>query len=174
MTALKSRDGLIVRPARAEDAPTLRAFRCSSGSDFEAEVERFIRDDALRWALAPQSLYRLLVVIEDKRLIGCFAHHPEALVRKDGAILMATRLQVLALSLADQGRRLDKGQRLSDAVMDTLIVDALTTRDSHVLSAIVARENVRSMALCERHGLRSQIRHDSRHVRLSGHFARRG
>lgn len=56
--------------------------------------------------------------------------------------------------------------------MESLIHEALDQQEPSVLTTIVARDNLRSLALCERHGLRSQIEHDPRHLRLSGHFSR--
>lgn len=164
--------GLIVRAAQEEDGPALTTFRCATGPWFEQEVEDFIHTHALTLALSAEGLYRLLLVVEDDRLVGCAGHHLEGIVRGDGKLLMATRLQLLALSRTDQGRRLDDGRRLSDLVMETVKFDALETRAGRVLTAIVARDNIRSIRLAERHGLRSQVRYDSRHVRLSGLFRR--
>lgn len=97
-------------------------------------------------------------------------------------LIVATRLQVLALSLANRGRVLSDGSRLSHRVMQALIHDAITEgrRDQltpsaspyagAVLTGIVARDNLASLTLCERHGLRSQVAYDARHVRVSGYF----
>lgn len=138
-------------------------------------------------ALAPDTHYRLFVVFEQQQLIAVAGHHPEVLLVQDQdkeplpaqdrdqeQVLrgtLATRLNLVALSIDDQGRRLE-GRRLSDLVMESLIHEALDAQEPSVLSAIVARDNLRSLALCERHGLRSQIEHDRRHLRLSGHFCR--
>lgn len=142
------------------------------------EVEQFVRTSALGVALAPDTHYRLLVVFEQKRLIAVASHHPEALLvaqNQDKEQLfrgtLATRLNLVALSIDDQGRCLE-GRRLSDLVTESLIHEALDVREPSVLTAIVARDNLRSLALCERHGLRSQFEHDRRHLRLSGHFSR--
>lgn len=112
----------------------------------------------------------MLLVLDRGRLAGCIAHHLEALLLADRT-LEVTRLSVCALSLADQGRRLDDRRRLSDVVMETLIADAVATRGTAVLTAIVARDNLRSIRLCERNGLRSQVRHNIDHIRLWGVFA---
>jgi hypothetical protein len=165
-------DGILVRSAGEHDGPILATFCCSTGYAYDQEVEDFVRRKALQIALAPESDYRLLLVLDAGRLAGCAAHHREALLLVDRTIV-ATRLSLLALSLADQGRRLDDGRRLSDLVMSTLIVDALETRESDVLTALVARDNLRSIRLCERNGLRSQVRYDINHVRLWGLFGSR-
>lgn len=131
---------------------------------------------ALERALEPPSFFRLLVFHEGERLLAVAGHQEEHLLSAgDGpvyAAIEATRLQVLALSRDDQGRRLANGGRVSDLVLMTLLDDALAGRDARVLTAIVARENLRCLTLLERHGLRSQIPHDSLHVRVSGHFKR--
>lgn len=173
MTAQRRSGRIEVRPATAGDGGILAEFQCSTGPWYEQEVESFVRERALEQALALSEGYRLLLVLEGKRLIGCIAHHRELLVRADGAqadTVAATRLHLLAIAVGDQGRRLDDGTRLSDKVMATLIADALETRGYEVLTGIVALDNLRSMALCERHGLRSQVRYDLRHVRLSGRY----
>ncbi len=115
--------------------------------------------------------YRLLIVFDNDRLVCCMAHQGELLVSADGPTLRpAARLQLLAIAVADQGRKLEDGTRLSDVVMASLIADALETRALAVMTAIVALDNLRSVALCRRHGLRSQVPYDARHARLSGHF----
>lgn len=159
-----------LRLARAEDAEPLVQFRCSSGPWFEFEVEEYVHRHALRRALSTPDTYRFLLAIEQDRLVACAAHHPEALLREDGTLLLTTRLQLLALAAEDQGRRLADGTRLSDTMMEALIADAIETRREDVLTAIVAQDNLRSMALCRRRGLRSEVRYGSRYVRLTGHF----
>lgn len=99
------------------------------------------------------------------------AHHHEALVRPDSHhIQFAVRLQLFALGRDDQGRVLQDGTRLSDALFQALIRDVLGMRQSGVITAIVAQDNLRSMRLCRRNGLRSEVRYDGRHVRLTGLF----
>jgi len=163
----------VARAATEKDGDSLGAFTCATGPWFEREVESYARKHALRRVMATPSTYRLLVLHEDERLVACAAHHPEVLLREDATGILATRLQLLAIATTDQGRRLEDGTRLSDTVMQTLIADAIETRGTPVLTGIVAQENVRSMACCERNGLRSQVAYDDLHVRLSGHFARR-
>ena len=160
----------MVRPAIESDGDALAGFRCSTGPWYEQDVQRFVRERALEQALALSEDYRLLLVLEGDRLACCAAHHGELLFRDDGNPILATRLHLLAISVEDQGRRLDNGQRLSDTVMATLIADAIETREVTVVTAIVALDNLRSMVLCEGHGLRSQVQYDARHARLSGHF----
>jgi hypothetical protein len=116
--------------------------------------------------------------------VGVVGYLPEVLIVAPGGSAQATpenvptravaavRLQVMALTREDQGRTTEGGRRLSGLVMDTLIAEAIGGRRSVLLTAIVARENLRSLALCERHGLTSQIAYDAAHVRLSAYFER--
>lgn len=176
MTHQRPPEDLIFRPAEERDRDPLSEFRCSRGTIHETEVQQFIRGAALDHALIEGTSYRLLVVLEDERLIGVAAHHPELLLvatSREGEFTgtTATRLQVMALSLDRQGHHLRDGRRLSDLVMQMLIHEAIASRDSAVLSAIVAQANVRSIALCERNGLTSQIQYDARHIRLTGRFS---
>ncbi len=165
---------LLVRPAQEGDAQALDAFRCSTGPWYEREVENYVRSRALAQALENPGSYRLLLVLEGGVLIACMAHHLEMLLRDRGNGIVAARLHVLAISTEHQGRRLAGGTRLSDVVMATLVADALEVREVEVATAIVARDNLRSIALCERNGLRSQVQYDGAHVRLSGRLGPRG
>lgn len=83
----------------------------------------------------------------------------------------ATRLHVLALARTDQGRRMTDGRRLSDLVMESFISDAVAIRTTGILTAIAACDHLKSIALCERNGLVSQVRHGLDYVRLTGWFA---
>jgi hypothetical protein len=163
----------VVRVAEEHDGDALSGFACSSGAAYEDDVERFIRTTAAQHAKEPSDLFRLLLIFERRRLAGCMAHVPEGLLVKPRSLILATRLQVLALSTQDQGRILPDGRRLADLALSTLLADALDTREPEVLTAIVARDNIRSLAVCERHGLRSQVPHGSDCVRLSSRFVRR-
>jgi hypothetical protein len=155
------------------DAHSLDAFRCSTGPWYEQEVEDYVRSRALAQALENPGSYRLLLVLESDVLIACLAHHLEMLLRDRGNGIVAARLHVLAISIEHQGRRLAGGTRLSDIVMATLIADALEIREVEVATAIVASENLRSIALCERNGLRSQVQYNGSHIRLSGRLGPR-
>lgn len=166
--------GFVVRAALDSDQSRLAAFRCAGNWEYEREVEEFVQRRCLSHAASNPS-YRLLLVFEHDRLVGCTAHHPDLQVtlasETQAQAATITRLQLLALHLEQQGRRLDDGRKLVDLMFQTLIVDALQRGNPSVLNAIVARDNVRSVAVCERNGLTSQTRYDARHVRLTGHFS---
>lgn len=177
MNASEPPAGLTVRSAEEGDGAAFDAFACSDGSAHAHEVERFIRQRALRFALTAVGGYRLLVFHEEQRLVAVAGFHPELLLVAAGRAGFrgtdAVRLHVVAIASQSQGRRLADGRPLSRLVADTLIAHALGDEETMVLTAIVARANLRGIALCERHGLTSQIEHDARHVRLSGKLTRR-
>ncbi|MFI5003560.1 MAG: hypothetical protein ACHQE6_00970 [Solirubrobacterales bacterium] len=173
MTHRRAPARIVVRGATEDDADTLEGFRCSTGPWYERDVEEYVRARALREALEKPSDYRLLLVLDDGRLTGCMAHALELLIEDAGPAIVAARLHLLAIAIEDQGRRLEDGRRRSDLIVQALIFDAFETRETEVLTAVVARENLRSITLCERNGLRSQVSFDRRHIRLTGHFARR-
>lgn len=164
---------LAARAVREEDAAALSSFMCAGAPTYQRDVESFIQERAFALAIAPRIAYRLLVFYDDDRLVACAGHHPEGLLLSEDELVVGRRLHVVALSLDDQGRRLPDGRRVSDVVMETTIDDALRTEPTDVITAIVARENHRSIAMCERNGLRSQVVYDDLHVRLSGRFKKR-
>ena len=162
---------LFVREATEGDTAALASFTCSTGLWYEREVEEFVRGHALRAAASDD--FRLLVAVEGERLVATAAHHhPELLPTADAVHRFATRLHHLAIDVSDRGRRLPDHRRLSDALMQTLIADAIDAWTTGVLTAIVAADNDRSLAMCERNGLRSRTRHGTRYVRVTGLFER--
>ncbi len=144
-----------VRIAFPTDAALLGAFECSTGSWFEDDVERFIRQHALTVAsLHAHWDHQLLLFLVDDDLVAVGAH--EQIVMTDGDL--GTHLVVIGISREHQGALLEGGVRLSDFVLDTLLRDALhpelreaDTRLPRV-HAVVAKENVRSRAFMERRG----------------------
>ena len=110
-----TRGELVVRPAGEGDREAIGSFECSTGPWYEDEVEQYVRAQALEDARRVNG-YALLVA-EDERLIACMAFMPEALDFEENSSILAMRLQVLAIATADQGRLLERGRRLSDALM---------------------------------------------------------
>ena len=164
---------IVIRLAAEGDSDAVARFQCSTGAWYEEDVESFVRLRALAQALAMPEHYRLLLAFDGDRLVCCMAHHLEMLISQGGKSTIAARLQLFAIAVEDQGCRLADGTRLSDLVMATFMSDAMETRATGVITAIVALDNLRSIALCKRHGMRSQVRYDARHARLSGHFTPR-
>jgi L-amino acid N-acyltransferase YncA len=162
-------EDIVVRPAGQGDREALEAFACSRGLWYEDEVERYIRGRAFA-EFERVDGYELLVAEEDSRLIGVMAYVPELARAEEADWILIVRLQVLAIALEDQRRVLESGRRLSDALLQTLIAQAVEYSVGGALTAIVARDNVRSINLCERNGIDSQFAHGSRYVLMSGTF----
>jgi hypothetical protein len=161
-----------VRAAEEEDAERLSNFCCSTGESYEDEVEAFVRKKALKRARDRSSpAYKLLVVEEEERLIGCAGYHDEPLFPMiDETAMQATRFQMLAVQLDQRGRRLDDGTRLVDFLFKSVVLDAFGTEGGGVLNALVARENRRSIAVCERNGLHTQTFYDNKLLRMTGTY----
>lgn len=166
------RGRLLVRQATPGDADALAAFECSTGPWYEEEVQGYVRGRALAHAGQQRDRLCLLLGFDGLSLVAVAAHAEEALILPEDT-LIAIRIHLLAIAVADQGRVLEDGARLADVMFSTVIEDALRRRQAALVTAIVARENLRSIALCERNGLRSQTRHSAGYVRLTGHVGRR-
>ncbi len=150
-----------VRVGREGDRAQLAGFACADSTfDWSVEVERFIRTQLLNWALAPGAAEdepRVLLVSERRsnELVGLAAHERVFLAVTGAERLAATKLQVVAVSSAWQGRRFASGQRASDVVMSAAMTDITARtppRDARVY-AVVHENNAKSIALCKRHGL---------------------
>ncbi|MCC6993529.1 MAG: hypothetical protein IT370_02755 [Deltaproteobacteria bacterium] len=142
----------------------LRQFRCANpGVPWEVEVERHVQEDLIDWALEPLARSqdpRVLLVFDRQsgELVGVAAH--ERVHFRDGQRrYAATKLHVTAVALGWQGRRFETGQRASDVVMVAVMTDVsqrVPRRDARVY-AIVHQENLRSIRLCQRHGLLEEL-----------------
>jgi RimJ/RimL family protein N-acetyltransferase len=159
-----------MREAEEADSEALAAFACSKGEPYADEVERFIRNDALQ-AAAQIEGYRFFLAVEEKRIVGCAGYHPRPVLLEDDTLVDTSRIHTLALALTDQGRRFTDGTRLSDLILTSVLTHALHTLGYSMATAVAARGNYRSIAVCERNGLRSQVDHGPDHVLLFGHFA---
>lgn len=163
---------LAIRAGRASDEDALAKLECSRGAWYENEAEEYARQKILPLSLEDSSNVRCLVAYDEERLLGCSGYRPEALMRGDGNLMLAIRLQLVAIGIEDQGRRDRKGERVSNLLMKATLDDILSGGMSRVITAIVAKENLRSIRLCERNGLRSQVEYDPAHIRLTGNFTR--
>lgn len=146
-----------VRLTVASDEELLRRFRCSSGVWYEDYVEQFVTQRALARALDGRLDFRLLLfetAIEG--LVAVAAHHWRAYEVGETTI-DGTYLVVAAIALPFQGGRLGSGERLSDFVMNALLSDARDRSRGDLVTALVARENERSLALCRRFGISAQL-----------------
>jgi hypothetical protein len=161
---------IIVRPADPGDHEPLAAFECSTRMPFEDEVQHYVRTRAYSDSLKLDG-YHLWVVEQGERLIGCLAWLPELIPVSNAEVIPAWRLQVLAIATTHQGLVLPHGGRLSDALMQTAMVQALKPSAGHgVITGVAAVDNIRSIRLCERNGLTSQTRFGHGYVRLLGAF----
>jgi hypothetical protein len=158
-----------VRLAVASDEELLREFRCSTGVWYEDLVERYVTERALARALDGHLDFRLLLFETDAEdLLAVGAHHWRA-YEVGGATVDGSYLVVAAIALPFQGARLETGERLSDFVMNALLSDASDRGRGDLVTALVARENARSLALCRRFGIDAELPSpDPAHMHLAG------
>ena len=156
----------LIRVARKRDASLLKRFSCSrvEAPAWESEIENYIRDSLLDWAFEPGAQDddpRVLLILHRKTnvLLGVAAHERCELRGPARQSFPATKLQVVAVETSWQGRKFSSGERVSDVVMSAAMRDVLgrvPARYARVY-AIVHRENVRSLAVCRRHGLTENL-----------------
>lgn len=144
---------IAVRAAVPADRAKLKKFECSSGEDFEDEVEAYVRLDVYdETASFAEAIDQRLVVCEDETIVGVAAHRAQDLV--DGNV--GTFLIVGAVSSARQGKDLSNGRPASDVLMEA-ILDSIAGSPERTSTAVVGRVrdgNARSLAWCSRFGLR--------------------
>lgn len=153
-----------VRIGQEADRALLGSFKCADpASVFEVEVESFVQSSALSWSLDQGAAVddpRLLLVVTTgvDELVGVAAHE-RVILQGPGGPLNATKLEVVALARAWQGRRFESGERASDVLMSAAMADIsvrMPPRDTHVL-AFVHAGNERSLALVHRHGFTVEL-----------------
>lgn len=152
----------LVRTARKtkRDRGLLHAFSCvDMNVPWQTEVERFIRDSLFDWtfdAHARTQDPRMLLLFQraTKALLGVAAHERTTLQHGDDEPFSATKLEVVAVSNAWQGRRFETGERVSDVLMSAVMVDITSRvppRHARVFT-VIHEANLRSIALARRHG----------------------
>lgn len=159
------------REAEEDDGEALENFCCSNGLWFEDEVQDYLNEEAIKHVVGEHLSYRLLLCFSGGELIGCAGHHVEPVaVGETGAnqLLSLIRIHVLAVGLKYQSRRFDDGTKICDALLRLALTSAAERHPDHGLTAIVANENYRSLAVVERNGRWSQVRYGSRYIRLVG------
>lgn len=163
-----------IRAARKSDRARLERFQCARDNSREqAEVDEFIRHEVLDWALEPLAQDgdpRLLLLFDGEgNLIGVAAHERRVLQAPDGETFFATKLEVVALSRAWQGKAFSDGTRASEVLMSAVMKDVSTRvppRDARVF-AFVHEGNKASIKLLKRHGLVHEMgRLDEAYLRL--------
>lgn len=152
----------------------LTTFRCSTGRWFQDDVEQFINGKSEQKLLIPER--HVLLFTHDTQAVAVAAHQQGRLLMTDGTDVRdvrAAHLMVVAIAEPLHGAVLPEGGRLSDHVMQELLVDAQRTHRTEMVFAIVALDNQRSLTLCERNGLTSQtaLGNSAVFARVTGRFA---
>src|SRR5262249_47568807 len=146
-----------VRLADASDNELLKAFRCSTGPWYEDKVEEFIVARSLARALEGRLGFKLLLFEnEAEGLVAVGAHHWRAYEVED-IPTDGTYMVVAAIAVPFQGKSIQAGQRLSSYLMNALLSDADGQGRGDIVTALVARDNTRSLALCRRFGIQDEI-----------------
>jgi hypothetical protein len=162
------------------DRELLAGFRCSTGFWFEEDVETFIRTrliDYHDWR-APHTGHAVIGLELDEVGLVAVGSHEADLVRDGRAELTATLLECAAVALECQGAvlgdvdPLDPDGRpvtIGRYLLEAMLSDAGELDRAPIVRAIVARENTRSLRLCDRIGLlNEQEAPDSRFVQRLG------
>jgi hypothetical protein len=166
----------LVRAARntVRDRRLLEKFSCGRSAFWTAETEDFIRAKLFDWVFAPGAADddpRLLLVFErsSKVLVGIAAHERVTLKYGTSEPFPATKLKVAALTSNWQGKTFQTRPRASDVLMSAVLQDVsnrVPKRDARIF-AVVHEDNIRSLALCRRHGLVEELsRPDPKYRRL--------
>jgi hypothetical protein len=160
---------LAVRAVRNEDLTALAGFSCSSGTEWEEEVEEQIRGPLphryLGWVGSDADPRMLVVLAQDGDILAVAAHHVEAkVVGVPGGVqdIRPTYLEVLAVSLRARRTVVDIGQdpalTFGEFTYDVTMTDIRnrTGRDPLIFGR-VNWEHVISLAFCDRVGLSTEL-----------------
>lgn len=156
----------LVRTVRKtqKDRTRLATFTCADRLvHWQVEVEDFVRNQLFEWRYAPlarENDPRLLLMLhrQTQDLIGVVAHE-RLLLQAEDSSFPATKLEVVAIATAWQGRCFSSGQRVSDVLMSAALSDVrarVPARFARVL-ALVHEDNVRSFSLCRKHGFTDEL-----------------
>jgi len=146
---------VLIRALTADDLPSLRSFRCSTGTPWEDAVETEVRGPLPRRYLASSPRFdgRMLIGIDrggDILVIG--AHHIEPTLEPDVGYT-----EVVAVSLSARGTlvALPEGREVSlgELMLFTIFKQMLTLGRHPRTFVRVDRRNRRSLVLCDRVGL---------------------
>lgn len=149
-----------IRSGQPADRSLLSTFACADPLvDWQVEVEQFIRTQLVDWTFDPHATSgdpRLLLafVTATEELFGVAAHE-RVVIESPTAQFDATKLEVVAIAKAWQGRQFSTGERASDVLMSAVMTDVsarVPPRDARVF-AVIHQDNHRSLALCQRYGL---------------------
>ncbi|HEV2999667.1 MAG TPA: hypothetical protein VGW75_02920 [Solirubrobacteraceae bacterium] len=166
------------------DRDALARFRCSRGAWYEEDVERFVATRLVDYHESRRRDTDHTVIgleLPQHGLVAVGAHE-EDLTRDGDLLLTSTYLELAAVSLPFQGGVLTDAEPLDPDgkavsvgrwLAEVLLSDNANRKRDPVVRAVVARENRRSLALCDRIGLR-HVRddEDTRFVQRWGAIAR--
>lgn len=145
---------VVVRRAQPSDAAALKTFRCSSGAEYEQEVERLIRrrlSKAVAKGFANHG-FSVWVVDRDGELVAVAAHvghqHP------DGSGTIISWLMVLAARIDGDDQQIVTAASLG-RLLRGVILEGQEAGRSPYWYAIVANENEKMGRFCERMGFSS-------------------
>ena len=173
----------LARRIRETDWQQLDAFTCSTGAWYEDDVQAYIRNDLrASWEWRAKHLGTSVLVlasaIEPARILAVGSHEIDDQRTAGGAVVEGSRLIVGAVRTEFQGFRVDVpsfdedrhpvsvGRYLMQALIDDLPETAGVAR------AVIARENHRSLRLCDRVGLGVELDDkDRRYVQRLGRLA---
>jgi len=156
---------LTVRTARPADLQALASFRCSTGPDWEQEVEKQVRGPLPRRYLTHNDLdldpRLLLCTGPDGEILAVAAHRVEPVpVFRDGKLvdLRPTYIEVIAVALSarrttvtvDDGPPISMGEFMFEAVITD--VRQRPNRDPYVFARVDPRHKI-SLRFCDRVGL---------------------
>jgi hypothetical protein len=166
--------------SRTKHEAELSSFRCSTGAWYEDEVEQMVQHELApridsEWSRA-LDFCALGLVDHLGRLVAIGAHHEVDFANRDPP---GTRLWLAAIAVSHQGARISGilqtgGQSFSLAryLLQVMIADSLNRPHKRERSFVgtVAKDNYRSLALCERIGLRRELPdpRDDRYVQRLG------
>jgi hypothetical protein len=170
-----------VRVLRPEDAEELANFQCSTSAWYENEVESYVRQMLLprHQSRAPHTDHRAIALEMDGFGIVAVGSHEAEIAFLNQDEIQISVLEVAAVRRDFQGYVLsdldfDNGKPITIGryLVDSILSDALSRENREPFAlAIVARENVRSLSLCEQIGLMVETDDlDDRFVRRSGRF----
>ncbi|MFS0701276.1 hypothetical protein AB6N24_15005 [Cellulomonas sp. 179-A 4D5 NHS] len=124
---------------------------------YEVEVEDFVRNRAHAWAMEQSDADRrlLLLVDEQGQLVAVGAHHIDKFYEEKPE-RPSRGVYFLAVATGHQGGRALNGDRISDMMLQAVIDDVLIRDSADVpITAIIHRDNTRSLKLFFRHGFRN-------------------
>jgi hypothetical protein len=148
----------------AADRDLLAELRCSTGIWFEDDIEAFVQTrlaDYHDWR-RPHTGHTIIGLELDDIGLVAIGSHEEDFVRDSDEVVTTSYLECAAVSLDCQGallpgvEPLDPGGRpptLGRYLLEVLLSDIAELEREPIVRAVVARENTRSLRLCNRIGL---------------------